>query len=326
MITTVVGSYPRLAWEGKPNRLRKAINDYQSQKISAEELKAAEDATAEEVLREQIDVGLDLVTDGQVRWEDNLTYFARRIEGFEINGLVRYFDTNVYFRQPVAVAPVKWSGPMTVEDYRFAVAIGGEKVKPVITGPYTVATLSQDNVYGEKRAFVLDLARIFNRELEALVEAGATFVQVDEPAIVRHKDEFDLFAEAMTILTDVVQATTALYTYFGDMTGVWKESQTLPFDVLGLDCVGGPENLELLLKEGSDRAVALGLLNARNTKLEDVEELLPTLERVSAVVEADRIYLNPSCGLEFLPREQAFRKAERTVEAARAFRNGMALS
>ena len=61
-----------------------------------------------------------MVTDGMIRWDDGQTYIARNLEGFEATGLLRYFDTNTYYRQPVATGPISWKGPITVSDYRFA--------------------------------------------------------------------------------------------------------------------------------------------------------------------------------------------------------------
>ena len=59
-----------------------------------------------------------MVNDGMIRWDDGQTYIARNLEGFEATGLLRYFDTNTYYRQPVATGPISWKGPITVSDYQ----------------------------------------------------------------------------------------------------------------------------------------------------------------------------------------------------------------
>src|SRR3990172_9002240 len=108
MIATVVGSYPKIPNLPHPARLRNAINRFDRGEMTEEELRRVEDEVTIEVLQEQAEAGLDLVTDGQIRWEDEQTYLARRLSGISINGLTRWFDTNMYYRQPVIASDVAW--------------------------------------------------------------------------------------------------------------------------------------------------------------------------------------------------------------------------
>ena len=174
LITTVVGNYTKIGPGTKAPSLRNAINQLDRGRITEEELRRVEDEVTREVIQEQIDAGIDLVTDGQIRWDDGQTYFARGIKGFSINGLIRYFDSNTYYRRPVAEAKLEWDGPSSAEHFKFARANSTRPVKAVITGPYTVARLSQKGSYPDLRSLVLDLAGILNREARALQEAGAT--------------------------------------------------------------------------------------------------------------------------------------------------------
>src|SRR3989304_5193821 len=111
MKTTVVGSYPKIPNRPRPARLRQAIARLDRGEITPEELARVQDEVTIEVIREQIEAGLDLIADGQVRWDDDQTYVARGLEGFDIGGLVRYFDTNTYYRQPPVPGPVGWREP-----------------------------------------------------------------------------------------------------------------------------------------------------------------------------------------------------------------------
>ena len=117
--TTVVGNYPKIGPGTKSPSLRAAISRYQLGRIGEEELHSIEAEVTKEVLEEQARAGVDLVTDGQVRWDDGQTYFASKVRGFELNGLIRYFDTNTYYRQPVARTRLEWREPMSVFHYRF---------------------------------------------------------------------------------------------------------------------------------------------------------------------------------------------------------------
>ncbi len=190
MIATVVGSYPKIPNRPRPAKLRNAINKFDRGELLQEELGRIEDEVTVEALQEQADAGLDLITDGQIRWEDEQTYLARRLAGVSLDGLIRWFDTNMYYRQPFIERAVAWRKPITVRDYQFAMEHSAKPVKAVLTGPYTLARLSVDKHYGSPLAAATALAEALNQEAKALQEIGAPFIQFNEPAIVRHKDDY----------------------------------------------------------------------------------------------------------------------------------------
>ena len=201
MITTVVGNYPKLSTRTGAPSLRRAISQLDTGARTQNELSAVADEVTKEAIREQVEAGLDLVTDGQIRWDDGQTYFAQGIKGFSLGGLLRYFDTNTYFRQPIPEEKLEWQGPITVNDFKAAEQASLKPVKPIITGPFTLGYLSQQGCYGDRASLVLDLANILNQEALALQEAGATIIQFDEPAILRYKQDFSILKEAAGVVT-----------------------------------------------------------------------------------------------------------------------------
>ena len=314
MQTTVVGNYPKIGPKTKAPSLRSAISKRQLGDLTEEDLLRVQDEVTAEVLEEQARAGVDLVTDGHIRRDDPQTYFASKIGGFEINGLIRYFDSNTYYWQPIIAGPLAWNGPISVDHYRFAAEHSENPVKAAVIGPYTLASLSQRPHADRLRQAVMELASVLNREAIALSEAGAPVVQFDEPSILKSKGDFALFEEAMAILVDGVSAKTALYTYFGDISGVAKEFLALPFDIIGLDFTTSETNFGLLDGFPKDKDLGLGIIDARNTKMESIENIVDSIKRVSGNVSLDRIQVNPSAGLEFLPRPNAYDKLVRMVE------------
>ncbi|MBI2855305.1 MAG: methylcobamide--CoM methyltransferase [Chloroflexi bacterium] len=314
MITTVVGNYPKISPDSRAPSLRAAISRHDRDEITVEALHRIEEEVTREVLQEQADAGIDLVSDGQIRWDDGQTYLAKGIKGFTMNGLIRYFDTNTYYRHPVPEKSLEWEVPITAEDYRFAVANSSKPVKAILTGPYTLARLSQRGCYGDLASVVKDLVPILRQEALALQEAGAPVIQFDEPAILKYKEDMDLFAQAMEGVTQGVTARTAIYTYFNDVSGIHRDFFQVSVDVIGLDFVMGPANYDLLKDIPSDKMLGLGIVDARNTRLETDEEIVSAIRRVSEAVSLDRLYINPSCGLDFLPRTNARAKLVRMAE------------
>jgi len=317
LTSTVVGSYPKISSRDFGPNLRQAFHRYDRGEIGAVELTEIQRATIARVVREQEEAGIDVVTDGQIRWDDAQTYFARQLTGFAINGLQRYFDTNIYYREPVAEREVAWTAPMAVRDYEFAHAHSARPVKAVITGPFTLAALSRNQHYANRRTYMQALADALNHELRALQHAGAQVLQIDEPAICRHAQEYDLFADAIQRLLSGISAKTILCMYFGDIGGIYPRVLDLPCDVLGLDFVAGYRNWEILGRAPFSKDLMFGILDARNTRVESVDEVVAAIGKVTAMVPAERLMVSPSAGLEFLPRSVAKRKLQRLVEATR---------
>lgn len=309
MIATVVSSYPKIANRPRPARLRNAINRFDRGEIGEEALRRVEDEVTVEALHEQAEVGLDLVTDGQVRWEDEQTYLARRLSGISIDGLIRWFDTNMYYRQPFIEGAVAWREPITVRDYQFAVEHSSKPVKAVLTGPYTLARLSVDQHYGAVAKAATALAEALNQEAKALEQAGATFVQFNEPAVTHHKDDFADFTNVCRRLVDGLSVETALYLYFGDVDGIYPQVLDLPFDLIGLDFCMGAKNESVLRRAPFTKKLGLGLVDARNSKLETPEQLVERIRALSDGVPPENVHVSPNVGLEFLPREVADRKS-----------------
>jgi len=317
MLTTVVGNYPKIPDRPRPPKLRSAIARFDRGEIGADELRRVEDEVTVEVIGEQAQAGLDIITDGQIRWEDDQTYFARRMDGFSISGLIRYFDTNTYYRQPVVEGPVRWRESAVAGDYEFAAVQSPAPVKAAVTGPYTLAALSANHHYGSLRELVLALATELRNEVLALERAGAPVIQVNEPAILQQKEDFPLLRQALETMMDGVRTEAHLYTWFGDIDGVYPQILELPFAAIGLDFVKGLANWDVIAGQPFTKKLGLGIIDARNTRLESVEEIVGAVRRASAIVSPDMIYVNPSCGLEYVPREVAQAKLARMVEGVR---------
>ena len=316
--TTVVGSYPKPPDEGRPFVVRKTLHALERNEANEQDLKRAQEDLVKEVIAEQEAAGIDIVTDGQVRWDDILTPFARNMAGFAIGGLLRWFDNNVYYRRPICKGPVEWRGPSSMGHFQFAQSIATKPVKAVIPGPVTFARLSVDDHYKNHEDFVLALARVLAQEAFELQAAGARYIQIDEPALLQAPEDLELARESLHVVTsELASAEVVLATYFGDAKRLGPGFFELPARTFGLDLVSGPENMQLVGQIPPEKKLQGGIVDARNTKLETVEDLTRTMEQLSGLVRDDQWRVSPSSGLEFLPREKARAKLERLAEAAK---------
>ena len=315
--TTVVGSYPKPPDEGQPFTVRKTHHAIEKGNATPEDLKKAQDDLVTAVIKEQEAAGIDLVTDGHGRWDDILTPFARQIGGFEIGGLLRWFDNNVYYRKPICTGPIEWGGPASVETFKFTQSVATKPVKAVIPGPVTFAHLSIDEHYADHENFVLAIARVIAQEAFELEAAGATVIQIDEPALLNAPEDLELAKNAIYLITNELKsAETILATYFGDAKRLGPDLYDISVGGYGFDLISGPENLQLIKEVPAEKKLQAGIVDARNTKLEDVDALTRQIEELCSIVGEQRLRVSPSSGLEFLPREKARAKLERLATAA----------
>lgn len=313
--TSTVGSYPRIGDTPETQKHRRAIASLDKGEITKEAFLQVEREVTKEVMDLQAQAGVELITDGQIRWGDSVSYWARRINGFTISGLIRYFDTNTYYRQPVVAGSISWSGPISVDDYLYAKSVSKVPVKPVVTGPFTFASLSRDEHYHSREKLVMALAEILNQEVLALEKAGASIIQIDEPWITWDKEGYAIFEKGFKRLVNGVKAPILLHTSFGDLFGIYPKIQELPYYQLGIDCVMGKKNIELLRKNLPSKPIALGLIDARNTKMDIMEEVVSVLKEFLPKI-TQPLDISPNTGLEFLPRDIAQEKLVNLVKIA----------
>lgn len=317
--TTAVGSYPKPPDEGQTFKVRKTLHALERGDATVEDLEAAQDELVTGVIKEQEAAGIDIVTDGLARWDDILTPIARHTAGFEIGGLLRWFDNNVYYRRPVCVGPIEWRGPSTVEAFSFARSVATHEVKAIVPGPVTFARLSVDEHYDSREDFVLAIARVLAQEVFELEAAGCKHIQIDEPALLDAPEDIDLGSEAIYLMTsELKEAETTLATYFGDIKRLGPQLFEYPVNWFGLDFISGSENFQLVDLLPPEKKLQAGIMDARNTKLETIEEIDRVIEMLTPKVTEDRLRVAPSAGLEFLPREKARAKLERLAKAAKA--------
>ena len=316
--TTVVGSYPKPPHEGTPFAIRKTKHAIERGEATPEDLEQAFQEHVRTVIAEQEAAGIDVVTDGHARWDDILTPFARHMSGVQIGGLLRWFDNNVYYRRPICTGKIEWRGPASVDDLKFAQSVASRPVKAVIPGAVTFAHLSVDEHYANHEEFAMAIARVLAQEAFELEAAGATHIQIDEPALLDHPEDLDLARECVYIITNELKsAETILCTYFGDAKRLGPQLFDFNVDTFGLDLISGPENVVLINELPSEKKLQAGIVDARNTRLEAEPELERLITELSEIVGRDSLTVSPSAGLEFLPREKAQAKLHRLATATK---------
>jgi len=260
--------------------------------------------------------GVDVTNDGQIRWDDLLSPFARAWAGVEPGPLERFYDNNTYFRQPVIDGRIVTDGRSLVRDYSFAAGVVKTKLKAAIPGPLTFATLTaRDDQYGSLDERVLAIADATAREIAGLKAAGATMIDIEDPAIVASPKHIELAREAYARFADP-DLDIALVTYFFPADPVLESLASFPVAAIGIDVRSRDTTAFDRLDAFRTQSVILGVVDARNTRLETADEVARYAERALKLVPQERLVLATTTSLEYLPRDIARAKLTALVEGA----------
>ncbi|HXQ49331.1 MAG TPA: hypothetical protein VN842_06125, partial [Thermoplasmata archaeon] len=287
--------------------------------------------------------GLDRVYDGEARRIEMYEYPVRQMRGLEFLGHVRSFD-NKYYLKAAATGPVELLAPYHVDEFDFVRANARAIPKIPITGPYTLAEWSYNEHYlgrqagwkgrearrRAEREFVLDVARKAIRPtLQALIDRGASVIQIDEPAAGTHPKEADLVAEGFNAATEGLDAVFSMHICFSDYRTLFpaileaKACRQWAWEFANRDTADhdGYETLKLFREYGDDREIGLGVLDVHRDEVESPERVADRILRASTILgDPSRIWVNPDCGLRTRSLDVAWKKLTAMVEGARMAR------
>lgn len=315
--TTVIGAYPKIGDGLDAQELRRALHRRDRGEIGDADLDKVFDEVTRSAIGEIEAAGIDVTNDGQIRWDDLLSPFARAWSGVEPGPLERFYDNNTYFRQPIIDGRIQSDGRSLIRDYTFAADVAKSKLKAAVPGPLTFATLAaRDDQYRSLEDRVLAVADATAKEIAGLKAAGATMIDVEDPAVVASPKHIELAREAYRRLADQDLALT-LVTYFFSVDTVLESLASFPVAAVAIDVRSRETTAFDRLDAFRTQDVVLGVVDARNTRLETAEEVARYAERALKLVPLERLVLATTTSLEYLPRDVARAKLAALVEGAR---------
>jgi 5-methyltetrahydropteroyltriglutamate--homocysteine methyltransferase len=315
LLTSIVGSYPKPKWL---NRVSDLADDPDS-KFTEEHLHEAHDDACRVIVDEHERTGLDTVSDGEMRRNEMVEFFADRIEGYEFNGPVKVWGHN-YFDKPSVVDDVEYAESWLVDEFEFTHAAASKPVKVPITGPYTLASWSFNEAYEDDADLSYALADLVNEEIEALVDAGARYIQIDEPALATTPDDYAIVGECLDrIVADIPEEVRiGLHVCYGDYSRIYPELLEYPIDEFDVElCNGDYEQIDVFTDPEFTTDLALGVVDVHTTEVESVEEIKENIKQGFKIVPPERLTVSPDCGVKLLPRDVARQKIENMVTATR---------
>jgi len=324
--TAVVGSYSMPGW------LERAKNDYLRRRITAHDLDEMHDAAVKAAIKDQEVAGIDVVSDGELRRDNMIDYFALRLPGVEIDRGAKasyydFYDSVVRARMPMAPLGL-------VEHFRFLRRFTERRTKVSITGPHSLVKRIRNEYYPGEEEFAVEIARIMNLELRELVRAGAEEIQIDEPYYSGFPSDLAWGVRAINALVEGVDARLSLHVCHGNRYGKpsWEGSYRYLFPaVLGAKihqltlefARRGGDDLRLFKEFDPPFAVGLGVVDVKAHDVEPAGVVAERIRQALEVLPAERITINPDCGLLHLPRDVAFAKLSAMVEGTRLVRKDL---
>lgn len=325
-ITSAVGSYPQ-----NPE-MRKARAQLRKKEIDYSEYRKIIERNTKSWVDFQKSIGLDVCVSGEFFREDMAVYFGEQLDGRTLD-FVPSYENRRY--RPVeyyqAIKRDNFGGSETIEDYKLVQSMFPDcLLKETITGPATLsdwAILRFKDYYCDPLKFRLDLAGALRQQIEYLLRAGATILQIDEPALTTRMKNFPLdisaIRECISGLEDKVYL--ILHVCYSDMEALTKafpDILTLPFHQIHMEMANRNFSHFNLIKEYGfrDKDIGLGVIDVHTDRIETVDEIISTVEKALCYFNPKQIWLTPDCGLKERSEEIAKAKLRVLIEAAKECR------
>jgi 5-methyltetrahydropteroyltriglutamate--homocysteine methyltransferase len=333
--TTLVGSYVQPDWlidrVKLSNRFPPRVRTSELWRVAPEFLEQAQDDATILAIRDQEQVGIDIVTDGEVRRESYSNRFATALEGVDIDSPGTALDRSGHPNSvPRIVGKIRRRCAVQVRDVAFLRANTDRKIKVTVPGAFTMAQQAQNDFYKDELELIMDYAAAVNEEIKDLFAAGADVVQIDEPYLQARPEKARQYGiNALNRAVQGVNGQTAVHICFGYAAIIHERPSGYSFltelensDVNQISIETAQSNLDCsVLALMPSKMFLLGVLDLSDPGVEAPEIVAARIRRALQYVEASKIVVAPDCGLKYLPRDIAFRKMRAMVQGAKIVRD-----
>ncbi|MET8827876.1 5-methyltetrahydropteroyltriglutamate--homocysteine S-methyltransferase [Streptomyces sp. NPDC004610] len=328
--TTTIGSFPQTT------ALRTARADLRTGRIGTDAYEDRIEAEIRDVISFQEKAGLDVLVHGEPERNDMVQYFAEQLTGYLAtqHGWVQSYGTR-YVRPPILAGDISRPAPMTVRWTAYAQSLTDRPVKGMLTGPVTMLAWSfvrDDQPLGDTARQVALALRDEVADLEA---AGTSVIQVDEPALretlpLRAADRpayLTWATEAFRLTTAGVRPDTQIHTHmcyaeFGDIV---QAIDDLDADVISLEAARSHMQVAReLAAHGYPREAGPGVYDIHSPRVPSPEEAADLLRTGLKAIPAERLWVNPDCGLKTRGWPETQAALENLVTATRTLREELA--
>ena len=324
--TTTIGSFPQTtevrSWRAK----------FKKGELNQEQYNDLLQKETEETIRFQEETGIDVLVHGEFERNDMVEYFGEQLDGFTFtkNGWVQSYGSRCV-KPPVIYGDVSRPNPMTVKWAEFAQSLTPKWVKGMLTGPVTILQWSFVRNDQPRSETCTQIALAIRDEVVDLEKAGIKIIQIDEPAIREglplRKEEWDTYLDwaikAFRISASGVKDDTQIHTHmcYSEFNDIIQNIADMDADVITIECSRSQmELLDVFADFKYPNEIGPGVYDIHSPRVPSRTEMVKLLEKASAVIPVDQLWVNPDCGLKTRHWEETKKALIEMVAAAQQMR------
>lgn len=326
--TTTIGSFPQTQ-EVKKNR-----SSYKKGEIDKSAYDKQNFGFIEECIRQQEEIGLDVLVHGEYERNDMVEFFGENLAGyvFTEKAWVQSYGTRCV-KPPIIFGDIKRIRPITVEYSAYAQSLTDKPVKGMLTGPVTILNWSfpREDISLKEMAYQIGIA--IREEVLDLEKAGIRIIQIDEAALkeklpIRKSDWYieylDWAIPAFRLCHNGVKPETQIHTHmcYSEFDEIIRDIDNMDADVISFEASRSKLTiLDAIQKSHFETEVGPGVYDIHSPRIPSVEEIKDALDKMLRKIPAEKLWVNPDCGLKTRGVAETIPSLKNLVQAAEELRN-----
>jgi 5-methyltetrahydropteroyltriglutamate--homocysteine methyltransferase len=321
--TTTIGSFPQT------KEVRTWRSKFKKGELTAEQYDDLLKKETERTIRWQEEIGIDVLVHGEFERNDMVEYFGEQLSGFAFtqNGWVQSYGSRCV-KPPMIYGDVHRPHPMTVYWSQYAQSLTQKWVKGMLTGPVTILQWSFVRDDQPRSLTCKQIALAIRDEVNDLEKAGIRIIQIDEPAIreglpLRRSDwqqYLEWAVEAFRISSSGVENATQIHTHmcYSEFNDIIENIADMDADVITIEC--SRSQMELLNAFADFKypnEIGPGVYDIHSPRVPSKEEMVELLKKAQAVIPAQKLWVNPDCGLKTRHWDETEKALIAMVEASK---------
>jgi 5-methyltetrahydropteroyltriglutamate--homocysteine methyltransferase len=324
--TTTIGSFPQT------QEIRQCRQRFRRGEIDVEQYRRRMEEMIEQCVREQESLGLDVLVHGEAERNDMVEYFGEQLEGYAFSqfGWVQSYGSRCV-KPPILFGDISRPCAMTVRWTEYAQSLTDKPVKGMLTGPVTILNWSFVRDDQPRKESCYQLALAIREEVQDLERAGVSIIQIDEAALreglplrrSQWQQYLDWSVESFRIAANGVQDETQIHTHmcYSEFNDIIEAIANMDADVITIET--SRSDMELLDAFDNFKypnEIGPGVYDIHSPNIPDVKHIVQLMQKAVERIPAQRLWVNPDCGLKTRQWEEVMPALENMVQAAKTLR------
>ncbi|MBW4789279.1 5-methyltetrahydropteroyltriglutamate--homocysteine S-methyltransferase [Alcaligenes faecalis subsp. faecalis] len=324
--TTTIGSFPQTV------EIRRARSEFKAGRLDENSYQAAMRAEIERSVREQEKLGLDVLVHGEAERNDMVEYFGEQLDGYTFSqfGWVQSYGSRCV-KPPILFGDISRPQAMTVEWITYAQSLTQKPMKGMLTGPVTILNWSFVRDDQPRSASCLQLALAIREEVLDLEKAGVHVIQIDEAALreglplrkSQWQSYLDWAVESFRITANGVSDETQIHTHmcYSEFNDIISSIADMDADVITIETSRSDmELLEAFENFQYPNEIGPGVYDIHSPNIPTEQHIVNLMQKAAERVPAERLWVNPDCGLKTRQWAEVIPALTNMVAAAKALR------